>query len=86
MEKDLASPLSEMLSTIVLVIIIWIGGNIVLNENFDAESFIGYLLVFSQILPPAKSLTSAFYSIQKELLLLTGFLKFYYQIKLSEQV
>lgn len=63
--KDLASPLSEMLSTIVLVIIIWIGGNIVLNENFDAESFIGYLLVFSQILPPAKSLTSAFYSIQK---------------------
>ncbi len=63
--KDLASPLSEMLSTIVLVIIIWIGGNIVLNENFDAESFIGYLLVFSQILPPAKSLTSAFYSVQK---------------------
>lgn len=63
--KDLASPLSEMLSTIVLVIIIWIGGNIVLDENFDAESFIGYLLVFSQILPPAKSLTSAFYSIQK---------------------
>ena len=37
MEKRLASPLSEMLSTIVLVIIIWIGGNIVLN-NFDAES------------------------------------------------
>ena len=54
-----------MLSTIVLVVIIWIGGNIVLDENFDAESFIGYLLVFSQILPPAKSLTSAFYSIQK---------------------
>lgn len=63
--KDLASPMSEMLSTIVMIIIIWFGGKTVLNNNLDAETFIGYLIIFSQILPPAKSLTTAFYSIQK---------------------
>ena len=63
--KDLASPMSEMLSTLVLVFIIWIGGRIVLETNLAADSFIGFLVIFSQILPPAKSLTTAFYSIQK---------------------
>ena len=63
--KDLASPMSEMLSTLVIVAIIWCGSKIVLNNNLDADSFIGYLIIFSQILPPAKSLTTAFYSIQK---------------------
>ena len=63
--KDLASPMSEMLSTLVMVIIIWFGGKIVLTDNLDADSFIGFLVIFSQILPPAKSLTTAFYSIQK---------------------
>tara|TARA_B100000902_G_C27268183_1_gene894807 strand:- start:353 stop:1780 length:1428 start_codon:yes stop_codon:yes gene_type:complete len=63
--KDLASPMSEMLSTIVMIIIIWFGGKTVLNNQIDAETFIGYLIIFSQILPPAKSLTTAFYSVQK---------------------
>ncbi len=63
--KDLASPMSEMLSTLVLVFIIWIGGRIVLETNLAADSFIGFLVIFSQILPPAKSLTTAFYSMQK---------------------
>ncbi|MBF25814.1 MAG: antibiotic ABC transporter ATP-binding protein [Flavobacteriales bacterium] len=63
--KDLASPMSEMLSTLVMVLIIWFGGKIVLTSNLDADSFIGFLVIFSQIIPPAKSLTTAFYSIQK---------------------
>ena len=63
--KDLASPMSEMLSTLVLVFIIWIGGRIVLETNLAADSFMGFLVIFSQILPPAKSLTTAFYSMQK---------------------
>jgi len=63
--KDLASPMSEMLSTLVLVSIIWFGGKIVLTSNLEPDSFIGFLAIFSQILPPAKSLTTAFYSIQK---------------------
>ena len=63
--KDLASPMSEMLSTLVMVGIIWFGGKIVLTSSLSPDSFIGFLVIFSQILPPAKSLTSAFYSIQK---------------------
>ena len=64
-KKDLSSPMSEMLSTITMVIIIWFGGEMVLNKTFDAEAFIGFTIMFSQIIPPAKSLTSSFYSIKK---------------------
>ena len=63
--KDLASPMSEFLSTVVMVIIIWWGGKIVLDSSLQPDVFIGFLVIFSQILPPAKSLTTAFYSIQK---------------------
>jgi len=63
--KDLASPVSEMLSTLIMVLIIWIGGGIVLTTNLSPDAFIGFLVIFSQIIPPTKSLTTAFYSIQK---------------------
>ena len=66
-KKDLSSPMSEFLSTIVMVVVMWFGGQLVLNGNggLSAEEFIGYILIFSQIIPPAKSLTSAYYHIQK---------------------
>ena len=66
-KKDLSSPLSEFLSTIVLVCVMWFGGQIVLNDfNYlSPEQFIGYIVIFSQIIPPAKSLTTAYYRIQK---------------------
>ena len=66
-KKDLSSPMSEFLSTIVMVIVMWFGGQLVLNGNggVSAEEFIGYILIFSQIIPPAKSLTSSYYHIQK---------------------
>ena len=66
-KKDLSSPMSEFLSTIVLVCVMWFGGQIVLNDfNYlSPEQFIGYIVIFSQIIPPAKSLTTAYYRIQK---------------------
>ena len=66
-KKDLSSPLSEFLSTIVMVIVMWFGGQLVLNNQsgLSAEEFIGYILIFSQIIPPAKSLTTSYYYIQK---------------------
>ncbi len=66
-KKDLSSPMSEYLSTIVMVIVIWFGGKLVLNESGEilAEEFIGFILIFSQIIPPAKSLTNSYYHIQK---------------------
>ncbi|MEE2954039.1 MAG: ABC transporter ATP-binding protein [Bacteroidota bacterium] len=66
-KKDLSSPMSEFLSTIVMVIIMWIGGDLVLSgkSNLTAQEFIGYILIFSQLIPPAKSFTSSYYYIQK---------------------
>ena len=66
-KKDLSSPMSEFLSTIVMVIVMWFGGNLVLasGSNLSAQEFIGYILIFSQIIPPAKSLTTSYYHIQK---------------------
>ncbi len=66
-KKDLSSPMSEFLSTIVMVIVMWFGGQLVLSANGEltAQEFIGYILIFSQIIPPAKSLTTSYYHIQK---------------------
>ena len=66
-KKDLASPMSELLSTIVMVIVMWFGGKLVLDQNsmISPQEFIGYILIFSQIIPPVKSLTSSYYYIQK---------------------
>ena len=66
-KKDLSSPMSEFLSTIVLICVMWFGGQLVLgSENsLSPEAFIGYIAIFSQIIPPAKSFTTAIYYLQK---------------------
>jgi len=63
----LSNPLSEFLGTIVVILIMYIGGIFVLGNNstLSSEEFIAYLIVFSQILVPAKSLTSSYYAIRK---------------------
>ncbi len=63
----LASPLSEFLSTIVVMILMYVGGKLVLNGsgNMAPESLIVYLVVFSQIIQPAKNITTAYFAIQK---------------------
>ncbi len=66
-KRDLAAPLSEVLSTIVMVVVLWFGGRMVLSEesNLDAAIFITYIVIFSQIVVPAKAITRAVYNIQK---------------------
>ena len=64
-KKDLSAPLSEFLSTIVMVVVIYFGGELVLNSKLDSSEFIAYIVIFSQIIPPAKSFATAYYSIQK---------------------
>ncbi|MDD4087544.1 MAG: ABC transporter ATP-binding protein [Bacteroidales bacterium] len=65
--RDLSSPLSEFLSSVVIVIVLWFGGRLVLGESavIQAADFIVYIIVFSQIIPPAKTFAQGFYSIQK---------------------
>jgi len=67
--RDLSSPLSEFLSSVVIILVLWFGGKLVLDDSgsISAEVFITYILVFSQIIPPAKTFATGFYSIQKGL-------------------
>jgi subfamily B ATP-binding cassette protein MsbA len=63
----LASPISEFLSTIVLMILLYFGSILALegSGNMTQERLIAFLVVFSQIIQPAKNITTAWFSIQK---------------------
>ncbi len=65
--RDLASPMSEFLSIIVLCIVLYFGGRMALGADqvVSAENFIAYIAIFSQIISPLKSFSTAAYNIQK---------------------
>ncbi len=67
--KDLAGPTSEFLATAVIIIIMWFGGRMVLNNEAAMlpQTFIAYLAIFSQIITPSKDLSTAYYNIQRGL-------------------
>ena len=66
-KTDLSSPMSEFLGTCVMVVVMYFGGKLVLtnDDSLTASMFIAYIAIFSQMIPPAKAFTSAFYNIQK---------------------
>ena len=59
--------MSEFLSAIVVIIVLWFGGNLILGggSSIGAADFITYIIVFSQIISPAKSFSQGYYNIQK---------------------
>ncbi len=64
----LGSPLTEVLSAITLAILIYFGGLLVLgaqSEGFTGAFFITFIVIFSQIIAPAKSFSQAYFKIQK---------------------
>ena len=64
---NLASPVSEFMGAIVIVTILWFGGNLILEKNslLTGEFFIAYIAIFSQLLPPAKAFSEGFFRLQK---------------------
>jgi len=65
---DLASPLSEVLSSVVVAVILLVGCNEVLsNSGPSSTMFVVYLILFILIIKPAKDASTAFYSIKKGL-------------------
>lgn len=66
---DLSSPLSEVLGGVMIMTILLYGGNLVLSKSVDlsAEMFITYLIMFTQIINPAKTISVAFYNFKKGL-------------------
>lgn len=67
--QQLASPVSEFLGVSVLVTVLWYGGSMVLEGtgNLKPESLITYLAIFSQIINPAKNVTTSYYNVLKGL-------------------
>ena len=64
--RDLASPMTEILSVAAGAVIIWYGGTQVLIEgSLKASEFLGFLLLIFQIMPPIKELTSVNNRIQE---------------------
>ncbi|HPT22838.1 MAG TPA: ABC transporter ATP-binding protein, partial [Bacteroidales bacterium] len=63
----LASPLSEVFSTIIVMVLVYFGGIIALKggSNMTSEKLIAFLVIFSQIIPPAKNISTAWFNIQK---------------------
>jgi len=63
----LASPISEFLSTIVVMLLMYVGGRLALQgaSNMSADKLIAFVIIFSQVIPPAKSITTAYFNIQK---------------------
>ncbi|MFW6246108.1 MAG: ABC transporter ATP-binding protein, partial [Tangfeifania sp.] len=67
--RFLAHPMSEFLGTTVIIIVLWYGGQLILNDKagLDAAAFIGYLVFFYNIINPAKAFSTALYSVEKGL-------------------
>lgn len=65
--RDLAHPISEMLGTLLVIIVVWFGGSLILSgdSSLSVAKFLAYLGIFYQIINPAKAFSSAFFSIQK---------------------
>jgi ATP-binding cassette, subfamily B, bacterial MsbA len=67
--RFLAHPMSEFLGTAIIIVVLWYGGKLILNDksSLDAASFIGYLVFFYNIINPAKAFSTALYSVEKGL-------------------
>lgn len=68
-KRDLTSPLSEFLGAVVMVIVIFFGGQLVLDSAHKLEPsvFIYFIVIFSQLIPPAKSFSEAYSNVQRGL-------------------
>ncbi len=66
--QQLAHPMSEFLGTVMIVIVLWFGGMLVLNQHaLGGTTFIYYLVILYSIINPLKEFSKAGYNIPKGL-------------------
>ena len=66
--QQLAHPMSEFLGTVMIVIVLWFGGILVLNnQTITGPTFIYYLVILYSIIQPLKEFSKAGYNIPKGL-------------------
>jgi subfamily B ATP-binding cassette protein MsbA len=68
-KRDLSSPLNEFLGAVVMVMIVWYGGSMILDgqaeNSFTGKEFIGFIIVFSQLLVPVQNIAKNFANLSK---------------------
>lgn len=68
-KRDLSPPLNETLAVIVMLGIVWYGGSMILDNTaangFDGKQFIGFILVFSQLLRPIQGVSTSIANLNK---------------------
>ncbi|MGF6930755.1 subfamily B ATP-binding cassette protein MsbA [Chitinophaga sp. W2I13] len=63
--QQLASPVSETLGVLMVAGIVFYGGSLIINNqgDMDGSTFVVYIALFSQIMRPAKAISTAFSNI-----------------------
>ncbi|MEH0157767.1 ABC transporter ATP-binding protein [Limibacter armeniacum] len=69
--RELASPFSEVMGVTFVAVLLYYGGKLVLDESssapLEASQFIGYIVLFTQVLNPAKAISNTIGVIQRGL-------------------
>lgn len=63
--RELSSPLSEILGTLALVIILIVGGWQVIDGSIQPSVFIFFVIIFARIIPPIQAIVRAYNTFQK---------------------
>lgn len=63
--RELSGPLSEILGTLALVIILVVGGSWVIGGHIMPSVFIFFVIVFARLIPPIKAVVTAYNSLLK---------------------
>ncbi len=66
-KREMAGPFSEFMGVSVVALILLYGGSLVLSNQSElsASEFISYIILFSQVLRPAKEISNAFTNTQR---------------------
>jgi len=65
LKREAASPTSETLGVLVLCVILWFGTKMVFGSEINKETFILFILIFTQLLDPLKKLSQFFYNVAR---------------------
>lgn len=68
-KQTLSSPLNEFLGSAVMLTIAWFGGRMILDPEYatelTGEKFLGFIIVFSQLLRPIQSISNSIATLNK---------------------
>lgn len=64
-KRDLTSPLNETIGSLVMIAIVWYGGSLVIGGELNGEVFLGFIIVFSQLMKPIQGISQSMSNLNK---------------------